>query len=101
MALQKDIEFDNGIILDDAYIKITSILIEYTAPPILTIKVSIYKNVASYAGGKPAIERLEYKCTDPEYTTYFANEKFENFNPQALAYEYLKTLPFYSGAISL
>lgn len=101
MALQKDIEFDNGIILEDAYIKVISVVFDYVEPFTASIRVNIYKNITAYAIGKPEVEKLEYRCVDPEYTTYFGNDKFENKDPQALAYEYLKTMDFYSGAVSL
>ena len=101
MALQKDIEFDTGVTLDDAYIKITSIVFNYQSPRSVSIRVSIFRNSASYSSGKPEVERLEYICREPEYTTYFANEKFTEGDPQALAYEYLKTMDFYSGALSI
>ncbi len=101
MALQKTIEFNNGVVLDNAYIKITSILFSYILPYSVKIRVSIFKNLSAYSENKPEVEKLEYFCTDPEYTTYFASDKFVNKDPQILAYDYLKVLPFYNGAIDV
>lgn len=101
MALQKQIIFDNGVELANAYIKITRIIFNYSSPRLVTIEVSIFRNAAIYQEGKPEVEKMEYICVDPEYTTYFDNNKFVETDPQGLAYEYLKTKEFYSGALSI
>jgi hypothetical protein len=101
MALQKEIMFDNGVEIPNAYIKVTRIVFEYFIPNTAIIEASIWRNLSTYTEGRPEIEKMEYVCTGTDYETYFDNDKFVDKDPRQLAYEYLLTMEFYSEALSI
>ncbi len=100
MALQKNIELDNGIILSEAYIVISSI--NYVNNFHVSVKVNIFKNRQSRLDNKPEVIKFKYMCID-NFSTYFSYDILneENVNIISKGYDYLKSLPFYSNAIDI
>ena len=104
MALQKDIDLDNGINLPDAYIKIYSINFSYSSPDSVLVGVAIYKDEAAYNNKYSEVMSTEHYCRDGvEFNTYFSESVLNqlNYNPVSQAYKWLKTLEIYLGAIDV
>ncbi len=105
MALQKQITLDNGIILTNAYIKISSFYFfnKVGDNSYVNIEISIFKDQQARIDGKPEVIRFNHKCADPKFTEYFSlavlNDQDKNMISQA--YEYMKTMSIYSGASSI
>lgn len=101
MALQATISFENGITLQEAYVIIEKITINYTNPTVASIVVLIYKDSTAYNDGKTEVITLTHSCAGDDYTTYFAESVLDEAfkNPLTQGYAYLQTLPFYGGAV--
>jgi hypothetical protein len=80
MALQKNIETVQGLNVSDAYIRVESISLSKS---LMHINTKTYVSVE-----KPCLSTDVFSC---EYS-------LEGDNPIKQAYEYLKTLPEFSGA---
>ncbi len=99
MPLQHSITFDNEISLATAYIVISSITINYLQAKV-TINVNIYKNSTAHSNGSPELVNYTHFCEGSNFITYFAESVLDDVNETLLtkAYDYLLSLPFYSGA---
>jgi len=103
MALQNSITFDNQINVSSAYIRICRIDFEYSNPTHVIIRTAIYFNQTAYNNGSPEITSLEHVCKDSDYDTYLSDDVLNlvDNNPTSQSYEWLKTLPMYSGSIDI
>jgi len=101
MALQATISFENGITLQDAYVIIEKITINYTNPTIASIIVLIYKDSTAYNDGKTEVISITHQCTGDNFTTYFSESVLDEAfkNPLTQGYSFLQSLPFYGGAV--
>jgi hypothetical protein len=99
MGLQKELEFDNGILLSFSYTKIVELVFNYTNPESVQCKVNIYKDINSYNEGKPEVRQIVFLCQGAAYNTYMSD--FSTDNPRTCAYNWLKTLPLFSEAIDI
>jgi len=102
MALIKQIELDNGIILTDAYIKIETFSFYNKSGDnsYALIEVNIFKDQQARLDGKPEVSKFIYKCTDPNFSLYFSLSALNNVDVNMISqsYEWLKTMNTYSGA---
>ena len=100
MPLQKSITLDNGVILSSAYIVINKLEFNYPSSEV-NIVVGIYKDSAAYTANKPEVLYYNHYCSGNNFTTYFAEGVLSlvNNTPLTKGYEWLLTLPIYSGAI--
>lgn len=98
MPIQKAINLDNGIQLSTAYIIINRLEFNYPNSQV-TIVVGIYKDSAAYAAGKPEVLSYNHNCTGSSFTTYFAESVLDDADktPLTQGYQWLLTLPIYSG----
>jgi hypothetical protein len=80
MALQKNIETIQGLNVSDAYIRVESISLSKN---LMHINIKTYVSVE-----KPCLSAEVFSCA----------YSLEGQNPFQQAYEYLKTLPEFSGA---
>lgn len=89
MALQLNIELNNGITVPTSYARIKCIIISHTKRRnIEMIDLEIYNNKDSYDNDKEPIMDLKFtRPYDDTMTTSFAD-----------IYTYLKTLPEFAGA---
>ena len=102
MALTNSVSLTNGIVLENAYIKISEI--EYSNHSAIDsfaiISVNIYKDKDARDANLPEVIKGEYKVTGDAFTTYLGlnvlNQEGKNLISQG--YEYLKTLAYYQGA---
>ncbi len=105
MALQKQIELDNGVILENAYIKIATFYFynPSTDNSYVDLEVNIFKDQQARQDGKPEVSKFTHKCTDPNFTNYFSLPVLngENKNMISQAYEWMKSMTLYSGAIDI
>lgn len=105
MALIKQIELDNGIILTDAYIKISSIDFynKVNDNSYVKIYVNIFKDQQARIDGKPEVTKFTYKISDPKFTEYFSLSVLNELNKNIVSqsYTYLKTLNTFSGATDI
>jgi len=105
MALIKQIELDNGIILSDAYIKISNIEYNNKANDNNNVKiyVNIFKNQQARIDMKPEVTKFIYNVNDPKFTTYFSLSVLNEINKNIVSqsYNYLKTLTTFSGATDI
>ena len=105
MALIKEIGLANGIILSDAYIKISNV--EYynkvNDSSHVKIYVNIFYNQQAREDGKPEVTKFTYKVENPKFIEYFSlsvlNEEDNNIVSQS--YKYLKTLNTFSGSTDI
>lgn len=102
MALQMDKKLDSGIDLPDAYYKI--IMIDYR--PILNetyITLHMYKDDTARITNKPPVDDVVYSITGAEFSNIFNidNMNAAGNNILKLSYDYLKTLPEFSGSIDV
>jgi hypothetical protein len=88
---------DNGIIINDSYIKIRDITFSYcnfedsTSTDIseVIIRVEIYRDIYEYENKTPYLI-LAHKCDGYDIETYFPDYEFHNGStPIILAYEWL------------
>ena len=102
MALIKQIELDNGIILTEAYIKVSSVIFYNKANDnsYVKIDVNIFKDQQARIDAKPEVTKFIYKISDPKFTEYFSISVLNVINKNIIsqAYIYLKTLNTFSGA---
>ncbi len=104
MALQKDIEFDNGINIVDGYINVTKVTIAYfDNDGYAEIFLSIFNNITSKTEGRPEILTISHICKGSDFDTYFSESVMAlvGNTPITQAEEWLVTTPAYSGAIQV
>jgi len=103
MALIKQIELENGIILSEAYIKIETFKFYNKAGDnsYAKIEVNIFKDQQARLDGKPEVAKFIYKCTDPNFSLFFSLSILNNVDNNMISqsYEWLKTMNTYSGSI--
>jgi hypothetical protein len=100
MGLQKEIEFDNGIILENGYSVIYKITQNIFPTETIEISVKVYYNKQMFDEKKPAVKKVKYNTK----TGIFFNDFELNKSDQTLlkqAYKYLKSLSIYNGAIEI
>jgi len=97
MALTKEILLDNGVYMENAYIRILNITNINGSRA--DIKVDIYMNKAISDDDKPSVVQFTHICST-EYLTFFAYDVLNQAGVNIISqgYEYLKTLPFYEDA---
>lgn len=88
MALSKNINLENGLTVENAYIRIDSLA---GNKDLLTITVNSYVSQEAFQDGKPYLEQKLYSFTPS------VEEEAPNFIKQG--YEYLKTLEEYQDAV--
>lgn len=88
MALIKKLEMKNGIILDDAYFKISG---TNCTKEFMNFTVDVYKNKESRESGKLQVDSISYTC---KHDTLDGS-----VNSIKQAYNHLKTLTDYESAI--
>lgn len=100
MALQKQIDKQSGISMPSAYIKITGINLDYSLNQAV-ITVGIYKDSFAYLAGNPEEITYNHICGGTSFTTYFSENVLlpATVSPLTKSYEWLLTLPSYSGAL--
>jgi hypothetical protein len=105
MAFQKRIELDNGIVLENAYIKISSLCFynKVNDDSYVTVDVNIFKDQQARLDGKPEVTKYTYKCSGTYFTQYFSLSVLnaENVNMISQAYAWMKTMTLYSGATDI
>lgn len=105
MAFQKRIELDNGIVLENAYVKIASMFYynRLNETSYAEINVNIYKDQQARLDGKPEVTKFTHKCTDASFTSHFSIPilNAEGVNAVSQAYAWMKTMTLYSGAVDI
>lgn len=89
MAIQKNIITESGLEIVDAYVKI-DVLTYDNSEKTASISVNIYSDKSFSDESKPFVERLYYKASLDA-----------NLNQLTQAYNYLKSLPEFEGAIDI
>jgi hypothetical protein len=103
MALQISTRLENGITLNEAYVKVTEVSIRISGAvddKCVHITVGIYADALSREEGYNSVMYKTYSTTNQaEYTNYFGNEVLNQLevNPTSQAYEFLKTLPGFTN----
>lgn len=105
MALQKQINLNSGVSLTDAYIKISSFEFSNKANDVsyVRLEVNIFKDKSARDDGRPEVTKFVHKIDNPAFTEYFSLSILnqENVNMISQAYNYLKTMAVYSGALDI
>lgn len=105
MGLQKRIELDNGIVLENAYAKIATLYLYNKSgeESYVTVEVNIFKDVQSRIDGKPEVTKFVHKCSNSNFITYFSIPVLNAANKNIIsqAYEWMKTMSLYSGSIDI
>jgi len=105
MGLQKRIELDNGVILENAYIKIANIALSNKSgeESYVLVDINIFKDLQARIDGKPEVTKFVHKCTNSNFITYFSIPVLNAANKNIISqsYEWLKTMSLYSGSIDI
>ena len=105
MALQKYIELDSGVILENAYIRISTIYFynRIGDNSYVQIDVTVHKDLQARLDEKPEVTKFTYKCAEPAFTNYFSLTALNvaNVNLISQAYNWLKTMSLYSVAVDI
>jgi len=97
MALQKAITLDNGY--DANYWVVSNVEIDKNTHT--QISVVLYLNAQTKQDGKRNVYAKGYSVSGEAWDTYFANSVLDTANPFKSAYDYLKTLDEFQGAINV
>ena len=103
MALQCQFEFDNGIILSEAYINLLNVNFDHLNK-FVDANVLIYKDAEAYQNDKTEVVNLQYICRDQvTFDAYFALDVLNqvDVNPISQSYIWLKTFDEFSSAIDV
>lgn len=102
MALQIRFLSDFGIELSEAYARIESITIEQprSGDAFLTVRVQVFAEPTAKEAGRQPVANINIDATDKLYTA-FIHECVNGAHPVNVVYNYLKTLPIFSGAIDV
>lgn len=105
MALQKQITLNNGVTLTEAYIKISLFEFSNKANDVscVRLEVNVFKDKSARDEGRPEVTKFVHKISNPTFTEYFSLSVLnqENVNMISQAYNYLKTIAVYSGALDI
>jgi len=105
MALEMNLTLDNGINIPSAYLKIIEInnIIKVGEIKKIQIILNIYKDKDSRFERKPEIIQFYHECSSDQYEMFFNESilKQEGITSISQCYEWLKSLPSYTGAISI
>ena len=105
MALTKQITLNSGITIENAYIKVFSITYFNNASYDSYVKfnVNIFFNQDARNQGKPEVIAFPYQVSGEDFDVYFDFNvlKQAEKNIVSQAYEYLKSLSFYSDATDI
>jgi hypothetical protein len=105
MGLQKQIELESGVILPEAYAKVSTFYFYNTSSDnsYVNIEVNIFKDKAARDSGKPEVAKFIHKCNDPNFTEYFSLSVLNGIDVNMIsqAYEWMKTMSIYSGSIDI
>jgi hypothetical protein len=88
MALKKGIQLQNGLNIENAYLRIDRVS---GNKQYLDIWVNAYISIEAYQQGKDTLQTFPYKLESPQ-----VDDDSPNFIKQG--YEYIKTLPEYAEA---
>ena len=97
MALQKAITLDNGY--EANYWVVSNVEIYKNTNT--QISVLLYLNEQTKQDGKRNVYAKGYSVSGEAWDTYFANTVLDTANPFKSAYDYLKTLDEFQGAIDV
>jgi len=88
--------------LDAAYARIETIAIEQplASDAFLTVRVNVFANTTAKKDGKRPVAIINFEATGSLYNA-FINACVNGGNPVTIVYNYLKTLPLFSGAIDV
>ncbi len=103
MALQKPMELSTGIVLDNSYHRLTSVILDYINKNFQLV-VSIFVNQQMREEGKNQILTNYYTNSDREtFDEYFSIESLNQSgqNPVERGYVYLKSLPDYQDGVDI
>jgi hypothetical protein len=102
MALKKDITLENGIQMDNAYIKVCEInyINKVNEQGSARVSVFVYKDQQARLNKKPEVIRISYKCTGSDFRTFLHPDALEIHGNNILtqSYKWLKTLSLFSNA---
>jgi len=105
MALQKSLTLENGVILNEAYIKISTFLFynKTNESSYVEVRANVFKDQQARIDGKPEVISFVHKCTNPNFNEYFSLTVLndENKNMISQAYAWMKTMTAYSGSIDM
>lgn len=98
MAITKDITLASGVELPNAYIKIQ--VLNMTTDTSVDVSVDIFKDQSAREDNKIPVVTLRHLCSNT-YDTYFAYDILNQLDINVISqgYEFLKSLPFYEGAV--
>jgi hypothetical protein len=96
MGLTKEIELDSGILLPNAYIKITSV---NDTRSMVDITTCIFQDHASSNDGLQPAVVLVHRCSS-KYNQYFEISTLDEVDKNTISqsYEYIKSLKFFKYA---
>jgi len=100
MALQMSLTLENGVVLENAYLRICQMNFEYKDVSVVDVVLNVYKDQTSYNNGKPEITQLKHRCSGGNFLTYFSQAYLNNLNKNHIssAYEWLLSLEPYFDA---
>ena len=105
MALRKNIKLDNGIEIENAYLKICDVLYynKVGETSYVSMTVSVHKDEESRLNRLPEVTQLKYKITDTSFNTFFSLSALSIHGNNIInqGYKYLKTLSMYNNAIDV
>jgi len=98
MALQKEFTLSSGYVAN--YVKISSLRQDKLN---ISLQIDLYKDAtARNAGKSPAVSNFAAKSVAnlqyPNYSFVLTQEQFDDGDVYGYAYDYLKSLPIFSGA---
>lgn len=99
MALELTKEFPSGVSAN--YWKVHNLSVNFTSM-CATVEVGLYVNAAARTAGKAPVETFTFNFDPPATDGLLATaQDVENVNPQKTAYDLLKTLPEFTGAVDV
>jgi hypothetical protein len=100
MALQMAYNLESGISLPFAYFKIIYAEANFVISK-LRLSLAVYKDESSRTAEKPEVITITFEASGTNYNTFFSEEILATKSFLTASYDYLKSLPFFSEAISL
>ena len=102
MALEKSYDDKFGNTNTNAYHRIRKVALD-NAGSVANIEVSVYKDSAAKIASRGTLETLLYTVYGTDYDDNFSATVIDpsGMNTIKAAYEYLKPLPEYSGAVDI
>ncbi len=105
MALQKNITLDNGVVIENAYIKLCEVNYHNKVgePNSACLCVTIFKDKTYRDANKPEVAKMRYIVSGDNFNLFFSLPVLSQAEKNIViqGYEFMKTLPFYADAIDV